>query len=41
MTTKLQKKKEYELSRRRKLIRKQIETNREIKQNEGRKIEKI
>ena len=34
--TKLQKKKEYELNKRRKLIRRQNESNREKKQNERR-----
>ena len=34
--TKLQKKKQYELNRRRVLIRKQNESNREIKRNERR-----
>ena len=35
-TTKLQKKKQYELNKKRKLIRKQTEENKEIKQNERR-----
>ena len=34
-TTKLQKKKQYELNKRRKLITRQIESNKEFKQNEG------
>ena len=40
-STKLQKKKEYELNKRRKLIRRQNESNREKKQNERRQKEKI
>ena len=35
--THLQKKKQYELNKRRKLIRKQIEANKEVKQNEKRR----